>query len=77
MPRQDCLGNYGRRFGAPEFAVSITNGRLSEVVVLRGAPCGATWEAARQLIGERLADAVQKIGLYTQFSCSADPAGWD
>jgi len=44
---------------------------------VRGAPCGATWDAARQLVGERAEDAVRKIGLLAQFSCSADPAGWD
>lgn len=45
--------------------------------MVRGAPCGATWEAARRLIGHPLDDAVRKIGLDTQFYCSADPSGWD
>lgn len=45
--------------------------------MLRGAPCGATWEAAKRMIGVPVADAVRKIGLDTQFFCSANPAGWD
>jgi thymidylate synthase len=45
--------------------------------VLRGAPCGATWDAAKRMIGVPVADAVRKIGLDTQFFCSANPAGWD
>ena len=50
---------------------------ISDIRVLRGAPCGATWEAARRTIGTPLADAARKIGLDTQFYCFADPAGWD
>lgn len=45
--------------------------------IVRGAPCGASWEAARRLIGVAADDAARKIGLDTQFYCFADPAGWD
>lgn len=45
--------------------------------VTRGAPCGASWEAANRLIGVSVDDAARKIGLDTQFYCFADPAGWD
>lgn len=44
---------------------------------MRGAPCGATWEAARKVIGMPAEDAIIRIGLETQYFCSADPAGWD
>lgn len=47
------------------------------VTVLRGAPCGATWEAAQRIDGLSPEAAVQRIGLETQFFCTADPAGWD
>lgn len=57
--------------------MEIEDGRISRVEVVRGAPCGATWEAAQRLIGHPLDDAVRKIGLDTQFYCSANPAGWD
>lgn len=77
LPRQECLGLYGERFGAPEFEVVVKDGLIAEMVVLRGAPCGATWEAARRMVGVTVADAVRKIGLDTQFFCSANPAGWD
>ncbi len=77
LPRQDCLGIYGERFGAPEFEVAVKDGMISAVTVLRGAPCGATWEAAKRMVGISIADAARKIGLDTQFFCSADPAGWD
>jgi thymidylate synthase len=57
--------------------VAVQDGKIVEVNVVRGAPCGATWEAARRLIGHPVEDAVRKIGLETQFFCSANPAGWD
>lgn len=77
LPRQDCLGPYGERFGAPEFKVVVKDGLIAEVIVLRGAPCGATWDAAKRMIGVSVDDAARKIGLDTQFFCSANPAGWD
>ena len=77
MPRQVGLGNYGERFGAPEFEVEVKEGIVTDIRVIRGAPCGATWESARRTIGTPVGDAVRKIGLDTQFYCYADPAGWD
>ena len=47
------------------------------MTVKRGAPCGATWEAARKIIGMSVEEAAVRIGLEVQFYCSADPAGWD
>lgn len=77
LPRLAGLGNYGEYFGAPEFLVEIEDGRITSVKVVRGAPCGASWEAAKRLIGHPVEDAVRKIGLDTQFFCYANPAGWD
>ncbi len=57
--------------------VEIKDGKITDVKVVRGAPCGATWEAASRLIGHPVEDAVRKIGLDTQFYCSANTAGWD
>ncbi len=57
--------------------MAIKDGKVVEINVIRGAPCGATWEAARRLIGHPVEDAARKIGLDTQFYCSANPAGWD
>jgi thymidylate synthase len=77
LPRQEGLGQYGERFGAPEFEVTIVDDKIAEVRVIRGASCGASWEAAKRLIGTPVADAARKIGLDVQFFCSANPAGWD
>jgi hypothetical protein len=71
------LGNYGERFGAPEYEVEVKDGVISQVRVVRGAPCGASWEVVNRLIGVEVDDCPRKIGLDTQFYCFADPAGWD
>lgn len=52
-------------------------GRIKRVRVLRGAPCGATWEAAERIKGLEVQEALSRIGLETQFHCIADPSGWD
>jgi len=57
--------------------VEVTDGKLSRVRVLRGAPCGATWEAAKRMEGVSINDAPVRMGLDTQFFCTANPAGWD
>lgn len=46
-------------------------------MVKRGAPCGATWEAALRVANMPVEEAVIRMGLETQFFCTADPAGWD
>ena len=71
------IGPYGERFGAPLLEAETENGRIARIHVLRGAPCGATWEAARRIEGLPLSEAPARIGLETQFFCTADPAGWD
>lgn len=58
-------------------AVEITDGRIEKIVVVRGAPCGATWEAVRRVRHLPPGEAIVRIGLEVQYFCSADPAGWD
>lgn len=57
--------------------VGVSEGKIASVGVLRGAPCGATWEAAARVIGMEVEEAAVRIGLETQFFCTANPAGWD
>lgn len=51
--------------------------KIAGITVNRGAPCGATWQAVRRIIGLPAADAMVRIGLEVQFFCSADPSAWD
>jgi len=57
--------------------VQVENGIITDIKVHRGAPCGATWQAAKKMIGLETAEAIVRMGLEPQFYCSADPAGWD
>ena len=77
LAQQESLGDYGRRFGAPELEVIAAGGKVISVEVLRGAPCGATWEAAQKIIGLPIAEADIRYGLETQMACTADPSAWD
>ena len=71
------LGEYGDQFGAPEYEVAIANGRIHRITVLRGAPCGATWDAISRIVDLPVGEAATRIGLEVQYYCTADPAGWD
>ena len=55
----------------------VSGNAIETVSVLRGAPCGATWEAARRMAGTALDEACTRMGIETQYFCSANPAGWD
>ncbi len=77
LRQQKDLGPYGQQFGLPEYRVTSKQGRITSVETLRGAPCGATWEAGQRIVGRTLEEAPVRIGLETQYSCVANPAGWD
>jgi hypothetical protein len=77
LPPHASCGAYARRFGYPRFEVEIGEGRITSVRVLRGAPCGATWHAATRLAGLSPEEAKVRIGLETQYFCTANPAAWD
>ncbi len=57
--------------------MEISNNKLVKIKVIRGAPCGATWDVANDIQGLSIDEAPVRIGLETQYYCIADPAGWD
>ena len=57
--------------------MDISDGRISRVDVVRGAPCGATWDASARMVGMPPDEAIIRMGLEVQFFCTADPSGWD
>ena len=77
LPSDLDLGRYGKRFGEPIFRVALEDGRIRDIEVLRGSPCGSTWEAVKECIGLTPDEAIVRIGLETQYFCTNDPAGWD
>ncbi len=77
LARQVGLGIYGELFGAPRLKAQMGAGRIESLQVIRGAPCGATWDAASAILGTKSEDAAVRMGLEAQFFCGADTAGWD
>jgi hypothetical protein len=68
---------YGEQFGNPEFQLEMENDKIIRVEVLRGSPCGATWEAVKKIVNLSAEQALIKIGIETQYFCTADPSNWD
>jgi thymidylate synthase len=57
--------------------VETKNGIIKRINVLKGAPCGSTWYAAKEMKDIPIEQAMTRFGLEVQFCCSADPAAWD
>ncbi len=57
--------------------MDVSKGRVSDIKVIKGAPCGATWDAAERIVGLPVEEALTRIGLDVQYYCTANPAGWD
>lgn len=77
LGRLPGLGAYGEQFGFPELRIEEENGRISRIEVLRGASCGATWQAAERIVGLSLAEALTTYPREVQYLCVADPAAFD
>ncbi len=77
LGKSEKLGDYGRQFGFPEYRVEVENDRISQIEVVRGAPCGASWEAIKNLIGCPVEEAMSKLPRQVQYNCFANPSAWD
>ncbi|GEM_PF-439972 len=78
LGRLPGLGAYGEQFGFPELALTLDEeNRISSASVLRGASCGATWEALARIIGLPLAEALVSYAREVQYLCQADPSAFD
>ncbi len=77
LGRNKKLGEYGETFGLPEYTVKVNNDRIVDIQVVRGAPCGATWDALREYIGCTVEDVLIRLPRQVQYFCSADPSGFD
>mgnify|MGYP000501121270 CR=1 FL=1 len=66
------IGVFAERFGRPKLEVELEGGRISDVRVLRGAPCGSTHYAAQRIIGVEASRAPGLAGLSVQiYPCLA------
>ena len=77
LGRHKRLGSYGRCFGFPEYRVQLDNGIITDIKVVRGAPCGASWEVLSQVVGSTVADALVLLPRLVQYHCTADPGRFD
>ncbi len=53
----DAIDTFARAFGRPQFEVTVRDGKLVRLDVLRGSPCGSTAAAAAELVGQYLSPA--------------------
>ena len=59
-------------FGSPVLDIKTRDGKIIDVNVIRGAPCGSTWKMAEKLIGTSVSDAPARAGLLIQqYPCRA------
>lgn len=55
----------------------IREGVISEIHVLRGASCGATWDVIPRIIGQTPEEALECFAREVQYLCIADPSDFD
>jgi len=66
------IQRFARHFGRPEFRVTLTEGRIKEVEVVRDSACGCACHVAEKLIGTPVNDAIEEAGmLHHHFPCLA------
>ena len=77
LGRHKNLGPYGEQFGLPEYRVTLAENRIIGLEVLRGAPCGATWDVLPQVIGVEVDEALSLLPREIQYLCVANPSRFD
>jgi len=77
LGRNKKLGVYGENFGIPEYEVKVNGNVINDIQVIRGAPCGATWDALKDYIGCTVEDVMVRLPRQVQYFCVADPSGFD
>ncbi len=78
LGRHKRLGAYGEQFGFPEYRVELDAAqRIVVLEVLRGAPCGATWDILSRVMGLEVEEAMSTLPREIQYLCSANPGRFD
>jgi hypothetical protein len=73
----ECTGDktideFASRFGRPEMIININKGLVTNIKIIRGAPCGSTWHMAKGLVGTKIEEAPARAGLLIQqYPCRA------
>ncbi|WP_321417619.1 DUF166 domain-containing protein [uncultured Methanomethylovorans sp.] len=67
-----AISKFTDRLSSPLLEITIHEGKVEQVNIIRGAPCGSTWHMAEGLKGVSLKDAPAKAGLLIQqYPCRA------
>ena len=77
LGRHKGLGKYGEQFGFPEYRVELDGSRIISLEVLRGAPCGASWQAIPKVVGVEIKEAMSLLPREVQYRCTANPSRFD
>ncbi|PKP60749.1 MAG: hypothetical protein CVT88_02080 [Candidatus Altiarchaeales archaeon HGW-Altiarchaeales-1] len=64
-----CAINITEKFGIPEFKVRISKGKIKGIEVLKSSPCGAAFIIAEKFKDVTPEEALNKVGLLTQYEC--------
>jgi len=67
----ECTGDriideFASCFGKPEVEINTNNGLITNLKIIRGAPCGSTWHMAKGLMGTKIEEAPARAGLLIQ-----------
>ena len=66
------VDEFNSCFGRPEIKITTRKGIITNVEVVRGAPCGSTRHMAKSLLGTNMNDAPARSGLLVQqYPCRA------
>ena len=77
LGRHKKLAGYGERFGFPEYQVELSQGIIRDIKVIRGAPCGASWDVLAEVTGVPVAEALILLPRLVQYHCTANPGRFD
>jgi hypothetical protein len=77
LGRHKKLGSYGEYFGFPEYRVELEGEIIRNIQVIRGAPCGATWDTISEVIGVPIDEAMSLLPRLVQYHCTANPGRFD
>ncbi len=72
----EAVDEFAEKLGQPEIEVDVEDGKVKDVKVIRGSPCGSTWHMAKDVVGQKLEDAPPRAGLLCQmYPCRAVRGG--
>lgn len=66
------IREFARHYGEPDLNVAIENGKISNITVIRGAPCGNSHYAANGLEGVEAGESLERVRkLHREHPCMA------